>query len=196
MRRLAAPLVVSAMMLAAGPAWAHPPPLGIGGFGGGLLHPLFVSAHLFAVLALGLLIGQQARWTRIAVFSFVLGVAGGLGVMTLGVVPRLMNEAVLGGALTAGLLVAVARPLPEVFGCVLAVLTGFCIGLDSPPEVLSVREANLMLAGTGIGATLLLVVTTELARRLKQPWARTAARILGSWVAASAILVLALRLAG
>ena len=91
MTRLTAPLAV--LVLTVGPAWAHPPPLGIGGFGGGLLHPLFVPAHLFALLALGLLIGQQARWTWMAAFSFVLGLAGGLGVLMLGVVPRLMNNA-------------------------------------------------------------------------------------------------------
>jgi len=51
-----------------------------------------------------------------------------------------------------------------------------------------------MLIGTGFGATLLLIVAVEVASRLTVPWARIAARILGSWVAASAILTLALRL--
>ena len=50
--------------LTAQPAMAHPPPLGIGGFAGGLLHPLFVPAHLLAVLALGMLIGQQPAGRR------------------------------------------------------------------------------------------------------------------------------------
>ena len=74
-------------MLSAQPALAHPPPLGIGGFAGGLLHPLFVPAHAMAVLALGLLIGQQAAWSRAVALSSIVGLAAGLGVMTLGVVP-------------------------------------------------------------------------------------------------------------
>ncbi len=119
-----------AFMLSAQPALAHPPPLGIGGFPGGLIHPLFVPAHAMAVVALGLLIGQQAAWTRLAATSFVVGMAAGLGVMTLGVVPARMNELVLGGALIAGLLVALARPVPETLGCILAVLLGFCIALE------------------------------------------------------------------
>ena len=53
-----------------------------------------------------------------------------------------------------------------------------------------------MIGGILTGVPLLLIVTTELARRLKQPWARIGARIFGSWIAASAILVLVLRLAG
>lgn len=35
-------LLAAAFALMAGPAFAHPPPLGISGFLGGLLHPLFV----------------------------------------------------------------------------------------------------------------------------------------------------------
>jgi urease accessory protein len=188
--------IVAALLLSAVPALAHPPPLGIGGFWGGLLHPLFVPAHLLAVLALGLLIGQQTAWGRMPVFAFILGLAAGLGVMTLGVVPRLMNEAVLTFALIAGLSVALARPMFEVLGSAFAVLAGFCIALDSPPEAISLSEANLMLAGTGLGGALLLIVAAAAASRLKPGWARVAARVLGSWIAASAILVLTLRLAG
>ena len=184
-----------ALVLSAPSAWAHPPPLGIGGFAGGLLHPLFVPAHVLALVALGVLIGRQAAWTRMAALSFAVGLAVGLGTMTLGVVPTLMNEWVLAGASIAALLVALGRPLPEAPGCVLAVLTGFCIALDSPPETVSLSEANLMLAGTGLSAALLLVVVAAIARRFEAGWARIGARILGSWIAASAILVLALRLA-
>ena len=184
-----------ALVLASQPAMAHPPPLGIGGFLGGLLHPLFVPAHVLAVLALGVLIGQQAAWTRMAALSFVAGLVTGLGVLTLGVVPALMNEVVLACALIAGGLVALARPVPEAVGCAFAVVAGFCIALDSPPEAISLTEANLMLIGTGLGGALLLIIAVEFARRLKPGWPRVGARILGSWIAASAILVLALRLA-
>ena len=98
------------------------------------------------------------------------------------------------GALIAGLLVALARPVPEALGCILAVLLGFCIALDSPPEAISLAEANLMLIGTGLGAAALLILAVAIASRLKAGWARVGVRILGSWIAASAILVLALRL--
>ena len=190
-RRAAA--VALGLAITATPALAHPAPLGIGGFFGGLLHPLFVPAHVLAVLALGLLIGRQAAWTRLAAIAFILGLAAGLGVMTLGVVPLLMNETVLSFALIAGLLVALARPVPEILGCVFAVLTGFCVALDSPPEAVTLSEANRMLLGTGIGAALLLIATIAIAARLRPGWPHVAARVLGSWIAASAILVLALR---
>ena len=52
-----------------------------------------------------------------------------------------------------------------------------------------------MLAGTGTGGALLLIAVAAIASRLTQNWARVAARIFGSWIAASAILVLVLRFA-
>ncbi len=52
-----------------------------------------------------------------------------------------------------------------------------------------------MLIGTGLGAALLLIAAIAIASRLKADWARIAARIIGSWIAASAILVLVLRFA-
>lgn len=115
--------------------------------------------------------------------------------MTLGIVPAWMNELVLGGALIAALLVTADRPVPEVAGCILTVLTGFFIALDSPPETVSLTEANLMLLGTGLGAAVALIVVTRIAVRLNGRWARIGTRILASWIAASAILVLVLRLA-
>ncbi len=190
-------LVLIAVVLAttATSAMAHPPPLGIGGIFGGVLHPLFVPAHLLAIVGLGLLVGQQAEWARPAPFAFIATLAAGLGVMTFGFVPSLMGEAVLLLGFALGALVAWGRTLPEAVGIALGSAIGFAIALDSPPEVLSVREANFMLIGTGFGGTILLIVVVEAASRLRGGWRSVAARILGSWIAASAILVLALRFA-
>lgn len=180
-----------AFVLLAGPAYAHPPPVGIGGFWGGLLHPYFVSAHGAAIVALGLLVGQQG-WGRVTPIVFIAALVAGLGLIWLAVVPRYVNEALLVLAVVCGLLVAFARPLPELIGIVFGVLIGVVVGLDSPPEVLSVREANLMLIGTGLGASLFLVLAIEGALQLVKPWQRIGVRVAGSWIAAAAILVLAL----
>jgi urease accessory protein len=187
-------LLALVFAVAAEPALAHPPPLGVRGFWGGVLHPVFVSDHVIGILALGLLIAGQERW-RWPIAAYVVALAAGLVAMTTGLVPRFANEAVLGTAFVGGLLVALARPLPQVLGVALAVLLGVAIALDSPPEVLSVSEANLMLAGTGLGASAFLVVVALAARQAQALWAKIGLRILGSWIAAIAILALALRLA-
>ena len=183
-----------ALIMGASPALAHPPPFGIHGFSGGLLHPLFVPAHAMALVALGLLLAQQSQWGQGVVFAILNALAAGLGMMMLGVVPRFAHEAVLALAGTAGLLTAMARPLPAVFGCVVSGAAAFAIALDSPPEVISVSEANLMLLGTGCGVMFWLLLIAVGASRATRVWARVAVRVLGSWIAASAILVLALRL--
>jgi hydrogenase/urease accessory protein HupE len=125
----------------------------------------------------------------------MLALLAGLGVIALGAVPPFAGEALLLVAMVTGLLVAWGRPLPETAGLVIAAITGFAVGLDSPPEVVSVREANLMLLGTGFGATVLLVAAVEAGSRLKNAWQRVAARVLGSWIAAIALLVLAVQMA-
>ena len=184
-------LLAMPLVLLASPAYAHPPPIGIGGFWGGLLHPYFVTAHGAAIVALGLLIGQQG-WGRGTPIAFILALMAGLGLIWLAVVPRYVNEALLVLAAVSGLLLVLARPLPEPAGIALGALSGIAVGLDSPPEVLSVREANLMLIGTGLGASLFVVLAIEGASKLTRPWQRIGARVVGSWIAAAATMVLVL----
>ena len=69
---------------------------------------------------------------------------------------------------------------------------GAALALDSPPETTSIEEANLMLIGTGIGALSALGAAVGAALHLTRPWQHLGVRIIGSWIAASAILVLAL----
>ena len=178
---------------AATPALAHPPPLGLTGFAGDALHPLFVIDHVMAVLAMGLLMGSQERWRWLPPIGFVLGIAAGIAVMVSGAVPLYANETILGIAVLSGVLAALAWPLSVRIGIALAGVLGVAIALDSPPEALSISEANRTLAGTALGATVFLVAVWQAAQNARPMWARIAMRAAGSWIAASAILALALR---
>lgn len=159
----------------------------------GLLHPLLVPAHLAAALALALLIGQQG-WGRGVLVVYVAAVLAGLGAIAWAFVPEREGDALLAFAAVAGLLVALARPLPCALGWALSGAIGAALALNSPPEAISLIEANLTLAGTALGATILLSILAMGTSRLHRGWQRIGARIVGSWIAASAILVLALRL--
>jgi len=177
-------------------AAAHAPFAGADGFYGGLLHPLFVPAHALAAAGVGLLIGQQAppwRWTVPAAYAG--GLVLGFAAMVAAVVPVLAPEALLAVAAASGILVALARPLPASAGCVLALIAGVALALDSPPQVISLREAIVILIGTFLGASVFLLTVAEISARLRRQWQRLGARILGSWIAAGAILAFALRLA-
>jgi urease accessory protein len=157
----------------------------------GLLHPLVVPAHVLAVAALALLIGQQ-DWRRIVPIAFSIAVLIGLSAIAMAYVPTFIEATLLAFAAIAGLLVALARPLPHGLGVLLAAAIGLSLALDSPPEALALKQANLTLLGTALGAVLLLLALLQGTSRLRHHWQRIGVRILGSWIAASAILVLAL----
>jgi urease accessory protein len=154
---------------------------------------LLLPLHLMAMLSLGLLIGQQG-WGRAVTAAYAAVVLIGLGAIALAYVPAFAEEGLLAATAVAGLLLALARPWPASLGGMLAMATGMSLALDSPPEALSLREANIALAVTAAGASTAVWSVAELSARLRQRWQRLGARILGSWMAASAILVLALRL--
>ena len=159
----------------------------------GLLHPLVVPAHVLAIAALALLIGQQ-DWRCSVPVAYVAAVLIGLGAIAMAYVPKFTEETLLAFAAITGLLVALARPLPQGPGVLLAAAIGLSLALDSPPEAIALKDANLTLLGTALGTVLLLLALLQATSRLRQHWQRIGARIAGSWIAATAILVLALRL--
>ena len=159
----------------------------------GMLHPLIVPAHVAAIVALALLIGQQ-NWGRNVAMAYVAAVLLGLGAIAMAYVPKFAEERLLAFAAITGVFVVVSRPLPQEFGVLLAAAIGISLALDSPPEALALTDANLTLVGTAAGAVLLLLALLQGTARLRQHWQRIGARIAGSWIAATAILVLALRL--
>jgi urease accessory protein len=156
----------------------------------GLLHPLTVPAHLLALIALGLLIGG-----RLPAAAFALGLFGGLVAIALGTGETPALDILLAITALAGILVALAQPLPVTVTVGIAAVAGAALGLDSPPEAISIVVATATLIGTGISACLTVILIAIVAGRLKRDWQRIGVRIIGSWIAATAILVLALRFA-
>jgi urease accessory protein len=165
-------------------------------FLGGLLHPLLTPSHGLALLGLGLLIGQQPANKRpIPLMLFVLALAAGLLALAFAVGETPAGDVLLAGVAISGVLVAAAFRLPILVLGPLAAVVGAAIGLDSPPEVVSLREAVLMLIGTGIGASIALTLAVAGAARMARDWQQIGVRVLGSWTAASALLAIAVRFA-
>lgn len=178
------------------PALAHAPIEGLNGFYGGLLHPALVPLHLLGLVALALMIGQQEpvrRHALRAVFAAALiaGLAANVYVFTAEAAPRIL----LGATALSGVLAAVARPVPAPIAALLAVMSGAALAMDSRPEDVTLQTALLMLLGTAIGALIILELVTDLTADPRAHWLRIGIRILASWSAASALLVLALDIA-
>jgi hypothetical protein len=166
----------------------------LNGLQSGFLNPFVVPAHLIALLGLGLMIGQQLH-RRATLTAFALGLTAGLIALAVAVGETSAGMVILGCAAAAGLAAATEWPMPGLLGAPLALIVGIVIGLDSPPQAASIQAANAALAGTGVAAFATVGLIAAVTARLRQEWLRIGTRVLGSWIAASAILVLALRLA-
>jgi urease accessory protein len=161
------------------------------------LAQFFAPTQLLAVVALGLLAGQDVKQfpvATLATYAFGLAVAS----IMVAAAQRAQDTVpiwLLAVAALAGIAVAVARPIPQVAKTIAASLTGGLIAFNAPPQTITIPSAVAAQVGTAIAALATLAVVMVIAMKGELPWSRIALRVVGSWIAASAILVLALRLA-
>ena len=186
-------LLVCSLVLAT-PAMAHSPIMGIGGVPGGVLHALLIPEHGMGLLALGLALGrQQTIVMRSGILIFMAALKVGLVVTAVIPEQALAADVLLAAAGLLGLLVAAAW-LPPLLCWPLVAIAGVGFALDSRPEVTSVEETVQMLIGTGFGGIIALAVVSEGSAFLQGNVSRIVLRVLGSWIAAIAIMDLSLRI--
>lgn len=162
----------------------------------GCLHPLLVPAHLLVLLALGLLLGQQTPSTiRTSLVVYVAGLGGAL--LLTRVLPRMEQSelSLLVLALSLGLLVILKLRINLALIVTLSISTGILIGLDSRVSALPGLDASkiyLQLLGIAFSASLLLSLLALISFYLNKLLAGIAVRIIGAWVTAGSLMVLAL----
>jgi hydrogenase/urease accessory protein HupE len=169
---------------------------GAGDLGNGALHPFLTPAHALILLGFALLLGQQVPFrlkSTVRVFAVVSATA--LACTIPGEIPEIHLACLVSLALCLSVLVASGRQLP---GCVLAGLGGLAalgIGLDSGLEPTSSPNALKTLLGNWLSmnaATFYLAICVS--HGADKQWARTGIRVLGSWIIAISLLVLAFSL--
>jgi hydrogenase/urease accessory protein HupE len=189
-------LACCALFLAPSAALAHSPIKDIGNFYGGLLHPLLIPAHVLLLSALGLLLGQQQpAQNKVPLLAFLVCAVAGLAITgyTNG---REFEIAQLFGTTAIGLLVAIQPTIPVFLRTAGSAFCALVIGMDSGQAELSSAALFASLVGTWLGMCILLLCTMGVADYLKErAWQQIGVRILGSWITASALLVLSLSLA-
>jgi len=187
-------LVICLLMLTT-PAWAHAPVMGIRGVLGGVLHALLIPEHGASLVALGLVLGRQQQLARRSgLLIFTAALVCGLVATGLAVQAAPASDALLVATGILGLLIAAGWG-PPVLGWPLAAIAGLAFALDSAPETTTTDETIRMLIGSGLGAVVALALVAEGAGILRGDGQPIVARVLGSWIAATSILVLALRIA-
>ena len=190
--------LAAALLLLAGaePASAHTVIQGLDGFPGGILHPFFVPAHVVSLFAVGLLIGQQRAAHRgWLLLTFAAALVGAIGLVVSAFAFNEADSVLLAAGGLAGLLVALAFPLALLLSGPLVAIAGLALELDSVPETISTDETLRALLGSALGAWLAVTLTVSATVPLRREWQRIGMRVVGSWMAASAILVLTLRFA-
>lgn len=162
----------------------------------GCLHPLIVPAHLMVLLALGLLLGQQANASlRTGLITFVTSLL--IALVLTRFLPRIEHSelSLLILALSLGLLVILKLKLNGALLITLSLSAALLIGLDSRVITLpglDTHKIYLQLLGTGFSSALILVLLTALSFYLNKLLAGIAVRIIGAWVTAGSLMVLAL----
>src|SRR5262245_8379722 len=163
------------------------------GIADGFLNPILLLEHALTLVALGLLVGrQQGRGVTLSVFAAALVL--GLVALAFAVGQTPARNVLLADTALIGMLVAAAWTPPQGVAWLLAGVAGLALALDSPPQAISIVEANATLVGTALGACAVLLVVAFCVGHAQQWWQQIGLRIVGSWIAASAILVLAVLL--
>jgi urease accessory protein len=156
----------------------------------------FIPSHLLAVVALGLLAGQEAqRLSLAALVAFAIGLLAGSIAVASAVRENPASLGLLVLATTAAGLVVLAYPVSRWLVGVMAFATGSALALNAPPHEITIANAIASQASFAVVAMAIVALVMTIAVFARRPWQRIGLRIAGSWIAASAILVLALRLA-
>lgn len=173
---------------------AHAVSTDLGDFYGGLLHPLTSPEHLLPLTALGLFAGQQSpRAGRRGLALLLFGLAMGLALSRLDstwTLPTRLNEVSI---LLFGALVATAWRQPGIVGW-LALAAGLTHGYANGAALTEGMAGGLFMSGVITAGLLLFSIVAGTAVPLTSERSRIALRVVGSWIAATGIMLLALRL--
>jgi urease accessory protein len=180
--------------------WFHPAPalahgsLAVGDFYSGMLHPLLHFETLLPALALALWSGQLGSplsWRLPLAFlgAALVGAVAGTLEVDLYPGPALLRLSML----VLGLLVAARGRLPASLAMAVVFLFGLYEGQSNTydPEA-KIERPLLFIAGVGSSIGLILFHVATRVVRYRAFWVQIAVRVVGSWIAATGLLVLAL----
>ncbi len=122
--------------------------------------------------------------------AFIVTLVAALAVPT----PPVSEIALLYLALACGLVAVLAFDTgatgPAAFAVAIAAIIGNTVNADISPE----QSPWLIRAGSALGATLVIIFFGGFTALLKNRWNGIVVRVLGSWVAAVALMIIALSL--
>ena len=181
-------------------AQAHSPYPGVRGFYVGALHPLTTPSHVLLIIAVSILLGIRVSEGRVryltAVFSATaIGLI--LAFVLTGVLPSALLILVLTTAL--GIMIIVPVAMPGWVFVALAGVSGFLLALESIPDPGAFLDVLITVSGSLIGIHYLIMYGSKGAGYALERWdsqvMQIGIKVLGSWITAIGLLMLALDLA-
>lgn len=195
MRRATLAAASLAIILGAGPVYAHSEIEGIGSFYTGLLHPFLAPSHVLTMASAGLLLGQLGRAkVRAPLLLFLTVYAGALAATQWGVTAGGETGLFFVAAFAGGLVTLGSSFSPTSVSILIAAAAGAALGLDSGATGSDLPSTLLILFGTFIAGAYVVFCLAVFTSDAPRHWQRIGVRIVGSWTAASSFLVLALEL--
>jgi urease accessory protein len=150
--------------------------------------------HLLVIVALGL-VGQPARFPVFALCELAAGLLIGSLAIAFGIGETPAATALLTLAVITGAILIAAWQPPTWLTGLLAFAIGIALALNAPPHAITIVGAVAAQVGFALAALVIFSTIALAAMHATRPWQRIGVRIVGSWIAASAVLVLVLRLA-
>lgn len=188
--RLLFALTALALLLMAAPAVAHTVGV-IGGFAGGVLHPVLGPDHVAAMVAVGLwgaFLGAPAIWILPVVFPLVMALGGVLGIA--GVPLPSVEIGIAASAAILGLMVALAARPPLALAAAMvgafAVFHGHAHGAELPPGADALAYSLGFVIATGV----LHLCGIAFGLLVRWPSGRLAVRCAGSAIAVAGLAFL------
>jgi len=165
----------------------------------GMFHPLQTPSQVILLLSMGLLVGQQSLTQLKAGFlSFIVTILIGYWLNKTLSFHWPATLIILSLALVISLLIILKLHLPRVVSLLLTSLSGLMLGLNSSPIIIPGLGDNSIFnwyAGATLSFSGLFIGVILIAKLLQPFWEGMILRILGSWIATSAIFVLTLMFA-
>jgi urease accessory protein len=149
-----APIATLLLALVTTPAFAHTGEGVVGGFLGGVSHPLFGPDHLVAMVAVGMwgaFLGAPAIWLLPVVFPLVMAFGGVLGILGMPMPGVEIGIAI--SAIVLGAMVALAARPPLAFAAIIvgafAIFHGHAHGAELPENASALAYSLGFVLSTG-----------------------------------------------
>ncbi len=186
-------LLCLGLLLLPASARAHSPIQGAGDIVNGLLHPLTTITHVLIIVGLGLL-GGRCKLAEFKIPMTIFAVLSGLAFLltTTGWIKAVHPPVLICIALCAAVPLALELTPPPWARSALVAAAALALGLDSAVETGSTTTVIKTLMGNWVSLIVLiadLAIYVSLAGEAK--WLKIALRIVGSWIIAISLMMLA-----